>query len=329
VQPRIATVLCTVLLLAAASSTGNTEEPAFEVPAWAFPGSTNPPPPGAKLDDLVTLRVPESRVAFTRAQLADFFAAPDWFPERHPPMPEIVARGRRPDTLACAFCHLPDGTGRPENAALAGLSADYIRAQVADMRSHVRRRAWTGPDRPSGLMQQVAESATDAEIAAAAAYFSQLPMRRKVEIVESARVPRTEEVRFIYFAIEGGGDEPLGARLIEMPVDSGRHELRDPNVTYRAYVPVGSLARGKSLATTTGANGATIACVTCHGPDLRGSDAFPPLAGRSPSYLLRQLLSFRAGTRATPAGAAMQPVVVNLAIEDMIAVAAYAGSLEP
>ena len=177
-QPRIATVLCTVLLLAAASSTGNTAEPGFEVPAWAFPGSTNPPPPGAKLDDLVTLRVPESRVAFTRAQLADFFAAPDWFPERHPPMPEIVARGRRPDTLACAFCHLPDGTGRPENAALAGLSADYIRAQVADMRSHVRRRAWTGPDRPSGLMQQVAESATEAEVAEAAAYFSLLPMRR-------------------------------------------------------------------------------------------------------------------------------------------------------
>ena len=135
-------------------------------------------------------------------------------------MPDIVARGRRPDTLACAYCHLPDGTGRPENAALAGLSADYIRAQVADMRSHLRKRAWTGPDRPSSLMQQVADSATEAEIAAAAAYFSRLPMRRKVEIVEAARVPRTEEVRFIYFAIAGGGDEPLGARLIEVPVDS-------------------------------------------------------------------------------------------------------------
>ena len=322
-------ILCTMLLMAAATSTAYTAEPGFEVPAWAFPGYTNPPPPDATHDDVVQLRVPESRVAFTRAQLQDFFAAPDWFPERHPPMPDIVARGRRPDTLACAYCHLPDGTGRPENAALAGLSADYIRAQVADMRSHARKRAWTGPDRPSGLMQQVAESATEAEIAEAAAYFSQLPMRRKVEIVESARVPRTEEVRFIYFVIEGGGDESLGTRLIEVPVDSGRHEVRDPNVTYRAYVPVGSLARGKALATTPGADGATIACVTCHGPDLRGNGAFPPLAGRSPSYLLRQLLSFRAGTRAAPAGAAMQPVVANLGIEDMIAVAAYAGSLEP
>ena len=321
--------MCAILLLSAGASTGAADEPGFDVPAWAFPGYTNPPPPNSTFDDVVKLHVPESRVEFTQAQLADLFAAPDWFPASHAPMPDSVARGRRPDTFACAYCHLPDGTGRPENAALAGLPADYIRAQVADMRRHVRKRAWTGPDRPSGLMQQVADSATEAEIAEAAAYFSQQPMRRKVEIVEAARVPRTEEVRFIYFAIEGTGDEPLGARLIEVPVDSGRHEMRDPNVTYRAYVPVGSLARGKALATTTSANHAATACVTCHGPDLRGSGAFPPLAGRSPSYLLRQLLSFRAGTRATPAGAVMQPVVANLGVEDMIAVAAYAGSLEP
>jgi cytochrome c553 len=323
------TALGAILLLSAVAAAGSADERGFEVPAWAFPGYTNPPAPGTAFDASVPLHVPGSDIGFTQSQLSDMFAAPDWFPDRHPALPDVVARGRRPDALACAYCHLPDGTGRPENAPLAGLPAEYIRAQVADMRNHRRRSASTAPYRPAQLMQQVADSATEAEIAEAAAYFSRQPMRRKVEIVESARVPRTEEVRFIYFAIAGGGDEPLGARLIEMPVDSRRHELRDPNVTYRAYVPVGSLARGKALATTSGANGATIACVTCHGPDLRGSGLFPPLAGRSPSYLLRQLLSFRAGTRAAPAGAAMLPVVANLAIEDMIAVAAYAGSLEP
>lgn len=317
-----------VLAVTAWSATPAAAEPAFEIPAWAYPGFTNPPPPDATPDSVVQLHVPGSPVTFTQAQIADFYAAPDWFPGTHPPMPEIVARGRRPETIACAYCHLPDGTGRPENAPLAGLPAEYIRAQVTDMRNHVRKRAWTGAYRPSQLMQQVAESATDTEIAQAAAYFSALPMRRKTEVVEAARVPRTEAVRFIYFAIAEGGDELLGTRLVEMPVDPARHELRDPNATFRAYVPVGSLARGASLATT-GADGTTIACVTCHGAELRGAGALPPLAGRSPSYLLRQLLAFKAGTRTSPAGAAMQPVVVNLSLGDLIAVAAYAGALDP
>jgi len=317
-----------VLAVTAWIATPAAAAPAFEIPAWAYPGFTNPPPAAATPDSVVQLHVPGSPVTFTQAQIADFYAAPDWFPDTHPPMPQIVARGRRPDTLACAYCHLPDGTGRPENAPLAGLPPEYIRAQVTDMRNHVRKRAWTGEYRPSELMQQVAESATDTEIAQAADYFSALPMRRKTEVVEAARVPRIEAVRFIYFAVAEGGDEPLGLRLIEMPVDSARHELRDPNATYRAYVPVGSLARGASLATT-GADGATIACVTCHGAELRGAGALPPLAGRSPSYMLRQLLAFKAGTRASPAGAAMQPVVENLSLGDLIAVAAYAGALDP
>jgi len=300
----------------------------FPVPAWAFPGYPNPPPPGAALDGLVQLHVPGSAAAYTRAQLEDFFAAPDWFPDRHPPMPDVVAHGRKPMVLACAYCHLPDGTGRPENAALAGLPAGYIRAQVADMRSHARQRAWTRPLRSSALMQQVADNATDDEVAAAAGYYSTLRMKRKTEIFESATVPKTREVRFVYVVDDGAGDEPLGQRVIEVPVDFERHELRDPNVTYRAYVPIGSLKRGKEIATA-GAGGLTVACVTCHGADLRGNGPFPPLAGRSPSYVLRQLLSFRVGTRAAPMAAPMQPVVAKLGLDDMIAVAAYAASLEP
>lgn len=321
-----------LLVVALAGVAAADEPPAFDVPAWAFPAYTHPPPDGEP-DAVVKLRVPGSRVAYTRAELENFHAAPDWFPDRHPPMPASVAVGREPDTFACAYCHLPDGTGRPENAALAGLPADYIRAQVAAMRDHTRRRAWTKPGRTSGLMQQVAESATDAEIAEAARYYAALPMRRKVRIVETTRVPKSEEVRFIYLAATGGGDEPLGERLIEMPVDRDRHELRDPTVTYLANVPPGSLARGRALATT-GARGTTAACVSCHGRGLRGSGvtgpgAGPPLAGRSPSYLLRQLLAFRTGTRSAPAGLPMQAMAAQLSLRDMLAVSAYAGSLPP
>jgi cytochrome c553 len=55
----------------------------------------------------------------------------------------------------------------------------------------------------------------------------------------------------------------------------------------------------------------------------------PPIAGRSPTYLLRQLVAFRTRARLTAEGMPMQPVVDGLGLRDMIATAAYAGSLPP
>lgn len=220
----------------------------FVVPEWAYPGNPAPPAAAPPFDDLTLLHVPDSGAAFTQAQVIDPFAPPDWHPDSHPPMPEIVARGRKPMVRACGYCHLPDGTGRPENASLAGLPDAYIRAQVADIGNHVRRSAWTGPLRTTELMQETAEHATDDEIAAAAEYFSKLGMTRKVDVVEAARVPRTREFGWLYVPVEDAGDEPLGQRIIEMPVGVERHERRDSKATYRAYVPMGSIARGRQLA---------------------------------------------------------------------------------
>ena len=55
----------------------------------------------------------------------------------------------------------------------------------------------------------------------------------------------------------------------------------------------------------------------------------PPLAGRSPTYLLRQLVKFRLGHRGGPAALPMQQEVSRLSLGDMIAVAAYSASLRP
>ena len=73
----------------------------------------------------------------------------------------------------------------------------------------------------------------------------------------------------------------------------------------------------------------TIPCANCHGPDLKGVGPVPGIAGRSPSYIVRQLYDFQQGVRAGSASDLMKPTVAKLAQEDMISLAAYIASLEP
>jgi len=295
-----------------------------DVPLWAFPGS----PTDSTLADSTRLhRVPNSGARFTLPQVVDRFAPPDWHPSGHPPMPDVVAHGRSPNLFACAYCHLPNGMGRPENATLAGLPEDYIVVQLAAFRSSARRNPSPGWI-PGNSMHAVATNATEAEVAAAARYFSGLRFTPRARVIEAARVPRTRQAGFVYALIPGTGTEPIGSRIVEGPRDFERHELRDDGMTYVAYVPPGSIKRGRSIART-GANGLVIACVTCHGATLAGIALVPPLAGRYPTYLVRQLLAFKTGARSTPASQPMQAVVARLSVEDMIAVAAYAATLAP
>ena len=55
----------------------------------------------------------------------------------------------------------------------------------------------------------------------------------------------------------------------------------------------------------------------------------PALAGRSPSYIVRQLYDMRHGMRNGQWAALMKPVVAGLSEEDMVAIAAYTASLAP
>jgi cytochrome c553 len=217
--------------------------------------------------------------------------------------------------------------GRPENANLAGLPESYIIAQLASFRDSTRRSPLPGWV-PGTSMHAVALNATDAEVASAAHYFSRLKSPPRVRVIEAAQIPRMREGGFVYARVPGAGTEPIGSRIVEGPPDFERHELRDDAMSYVAYVPPGSIRRGRAIAAT-GTDGPATACVTCHGAKLLGVGPIPPLAGRYPTYIVRQLLAFKTGARSTPASQPMQAVVARMSVDDMIAVAAYAASLTP
>lgn len=326
--------LATVVATAAAQQPPATvDSTAIPIPAWVYPlrpgvtAASVPAVPTAS-DSARTLRVPGSRAVYTAADVRDLFAVPDWHPREHGPMPPIVARGRKPAVLACGYCHLPDGGGRPENAMLAGLPEAYLLAQLAAMRSRARRDGAPGGYLPTRLMLSNADSLSEAEIAAAAAYFARQKPRQRYRVTETTTIPRVRPAIGIHLLDPAGGTEPLDGRIVELPDDAHRHEARDPRATYTSYVPVGSVARGRRIAKD-GEPGGTVACATCHGGDLRGSAAAPPIAGRAPSYLLRQLLAFGTGARATPEAMAMQAVAASMDLDAMVAAAAYAGSRRP
>ena len=315
-------------LLLAGMGLAHAADPAPEWPEWLFPvdpKSIKPNPNPPKLDDKELLEIPDSKEKFTLARINDPFNAPDWRPD-HSPMPEVVARGRKPAVMACAYCHTPTGQGRPENAALAGLPEAYFKEQLLDFRSGKRRP--TGPEsyQPSWTMLKIAKAMTDAEIDESAKYFAQQKLRRRVYVIESLRIPRAERAAWIYEEVPG--TEDLEDRLLEVTNELVRHERRDDRLEYSAYVPPGSISRGKRLVVT-GDGGKTQPCATCHLANLKGTDKVPPIAGRSPTYLLRQMLAFRNGARASDAAKPMVPVLEKLTLNEMIDVAAYLGSLYP
>ena len=68
------------------------------------------------------------------------------------------------------------------------------------------------------------------------------------------------------------------------------------------------------------------ACATCHGPQARGNDIFPRLAGQHADYLVKQALVIQSDLRASPI---MHDVVKELSQDQMRAVATYLESLSP
>jgi cytochrome c553 len=291
-------------------------------PADALPHACSRP--GRKWTETDVLRLPDTSVAPTVEQVQSYYDPADWYPNEHPAAPAIVQHGREKDRLrSCAHCHYHNGMGKPENGHVAGLPVQYFVQQMALFKSGGRKSA--DPRKANhNEMIQIARFLTDAEITAAAEYYAGMKWRPWVKVIESATAPRTRQSPAgLFVPLAGNETEALGQRIIEVPEFPERTEVyRDPHAGFVAYVPVGSVARGKELVTTGG--GKTTACTTCHGPELQGAGNVPPIADRTASYAMRQLYNYQQGTRQS---AIMQPLVSKLTTEDIIAIVAYLASL--
>lgn len=288
------------------------------LPDWAFNIPDKVQPSAVKIEG--TIKVPDSTKQYEAAKVGGTANPPDWFPDEHPPAPKAVTGGAG-IRFACGACHLMSGQGHPEAADIAGQPAEYLIRQMSYYKDGARK--------DDARMGPIAKATSEEDVRQAAAYFSTIKPAVWVKVIETATPPKT------FIATAGrhrqldpaGGTEPIGRRILEIPEDPFRTEVRDPHSGFIAYVPPGSIARGEAL--VKGGDGKTKACAACHGDNLTGKGEVPRLAGLQPLYVARQLFDMQYGSSAGAAAAAMKPVVANLDEDDIIAISSYLGSLPP
>jgi cytochrome c553 len=302
------------------------QTPASSSPDWAYgvPATPSAGGGGPRQPDTSPKHIPDSTQAFTQADLRDFFHVADWFPNDHPPMPEVFVHGRPPDVRGCGMCHMPNGKGRPENAPLAGLPLTYVVQQLSDFKHDLRTSADSRKTNTAQMIQ-AAKAMTEDEIRSAAEYISSLKWTPWIRVVEADTIPKMRVAGNVFLPVADGGTEPLGNRIVETPEDASRFELRDPHSGFVAYVPRGSIAKGAAIASSGGTK--TLPCNICHGQDLNGLGPVPGIAGRSPSYIMRQLWDIQQGTRKGVWSPLMTQVVAKLSQDDMLNLSAYVASL--
>jgi cytochrome c553 len=285
-------------------------------PDWAFltPDKQQP----SANEETGPIHIPGSSKEYTAAQIDDLSNPPVWFPDENGSAPAVVQHGKGA-VLACGACHLMSGHGHQESADLAGLSAEYFVRTMNDFK--------TGARIDPARMNAIAKGMSDEDIKQAGDYFAALKSGGWIKVVETDTVPKS------YISVKGrqrlplpgGGNEPLGNRIIELPQDVARATSRDPHSGFVAYVPPGSLAKGEALVKN-GAGGKTIPCAICHGDKLEGLGDVPRIAGLHPAYVGRQLYAFQTGTNHSVSSALMKKVVANLTADDILAISAYAAN---
>ena len=202
-----------------------------------------------------------------------------------------------------------------------GFTAAYIMQQMADFKSGVRS--------DYARMNGIAKDMTDEEIRQAAEWFASLKPRRWTRVIEAAMVPKTfvgqGRMRFVDPRAAWSRSATASSRV---PEDQELARLRDPQSGFIAYVPPGSVAKGKALVET-GAAGKTVACAICHGDGMKGLANIPRLAGLHPIYIARQLHLFKDGGRNGLDAQLMKKPVAQLTDDDILTISAYLASLSP
>src|SRR5688572_8253544 len=168
-------VVVSILFLVSLSlmAVGTPQLGTLRQPAWAFQVIDPVQPPSA--EESGPIRIPGSARTYTRADVENLAAPPDWFPEENAPKPDIIVRGRGA-ALACGACHLMSGLGHPESADLTGLHASYIIQQLVDFKSGARK--------DMSRMNGIAAAMTDEEMKQSAEWFAArkpAPWNRVVE----------------------------------------------------------------------------------------------------------------------------------------------------
>jgi cytochrome c553 len=304
-----------------------------------------PQPLGPGPDAL--LRIPGSSVACTVLSIErpgdgthdGVLDVCDWYPEDRGSlrMPDLVKRGRKithrdgtwtgkEGIRACGQCHLPTGAGRSENGQPAGLSRAYILQQLDDFK-HGLRDSSDPKKENARRMTNFAKAMTAEEMVQTADFFASLPyppvgVDQYIKVVETDMVPVAYASGGMFHPVKGAGEEPIADRIIEVPADPVLNEHRDGKSGFIAYVPRGSVKKGEAIA-------AKARCAMCHGPELNGSPVAPTIAGRSASYLGRELYDFQTGARRGRMSPLMRTVVASLTLDDIRNVVAYASSIAP
>lgn len=302
-------------------SSSYADNPIKGAPHWSTPkrGVALESNNTARDNDKALFTIVGSEQHYTQQQIDDKFNAPDWFPNRHDQMPDIVKSGKAPKVWACASCHLTSGAGHPESASLAGLDSRYLQSQMYAFADGSRLDY-------SGHMNRMSKALSKAEIKEVSDWFSALPPKKVTKVVETSTVLKTyiDDTR-MRLVTQPYVMEAIGNRIVEIPDHPLEVHKRNPDSIFVSYVPQGSLARGKVLVSTGSTK--TPPCASCHGADLSGSAIAPSIIGNFASYTVRQLYGFKGKTRNGGQAVIMQSVINGLTDEDIIDISAYLTSL--